>query len=49
MIIAPARTTNTPFTPKCFRHAAITNAENTADSRLHEYTKPTARARMRVE
>ena len=34
--------------PNSFRNQAITNALNTTEIRLNEYTKPTATARMRV-
>jgi len=35
-IIAPEIKINTPCTPNSLKHAAMINAENTADMRLHE-------------
>jgi ribosomal protein S9 len=46
--IAPAMNANTPSVPKPFSTAAMTNDEKIAEKRLHEYTKPTARARIDV-
>src|SRR6195952_3607693 len=47
-IIAPAINMNTPVVPNAFNTPAIKNDVKMAEKRLHEYTKPTARARMLV-
>jgi hypothetical protein len=40
--------TNTPVVPKPFSTPAMMNDVKIAEKRLHEYTKPAARARMLV-
>src|SRR5471030_814258 len=46
--IAPPINMNTPVVPNAFNTPAMKNDVKMAEKRLHEYTKPTARARMLV-
>jgi hypothetical protein len=46
--IAKAMNPNTAFTPPLFSSNATTSPDSAADRRLHDYTNPTARERIRV-